>query len=53
MTELQSLIRDLSGLAADAKTGDETALKILGDAAMSHWPTIQKALEELNKEQRK
>ena len=49
MTPLEAIIRDLKNLREDALHGDDAAKLIFTETILDRWPTIQHALEELNR----
>ena len=49
MTAIESILKDLKQLRMDALHGDQQALIRFANLTLGAWPTIQHALEELDR----
>lgn len=49
MTAIEALLADLKNLRMEALNGDDKALRRFANLCLGSWPTIQRALEELDR----
>ena len=49
MTAIESVLKDLKQLRMEALNGDQQALARFANMTLAAWPTIQHALEELDR----